>query len=353
MGRTVVWKQVKHQAGQVTVLIALAMVVMLGLAAVVVDGELLFVTRQRLQDVADMAALAAAKAMVENGRDDVISVVERTVAANFPGAAVVTSTAGGQCQSGGDHEEWENENEDTHDGNHPYTVQVFVCESDTQVSVTLTRADVGFVFAGLFGQQKATVSATATAKADVPGSVSGKNVHIVPWGIRWNDQWQFGQPVTLKGCDGGENGCDGPGNFGALQLNDPGGRDYRDMISRGYSGTLNVGEFVPTDPGQDVGNTKKGLDDLLDEPASQECVRANVQDAVFVVAPVVKSAAGPGKTEVKIQGFAGFCLDKGMQVDGKNVVGTFVAGFIPGESTNDNGSDYYGLWVVHLVPNPQ
>ena len=372
MSRVVAHKRTKPQAGQVTVLVALAMVVILGLAALVVDGGLLYVTRQRLQDVADMAALAAGTAMAENGwqTSHVIDVIDRTVAANFPGAAVVTSMAGGQCQSGSNDEESENDQEGDDVGNHSYTLDVLVCASDTKVTVTLTRPDVGFAFAELLGQAKATVSATATAEAGVPQSVSGHQVLIMPWGVYLSSNWrpEPGEEDLLFGCDPdykGNEPCDGTGNFGALVLGANGADQYNQNVANGYGGSLSVNQPVQLKPGAMAGPTNDGVQTLLSKHSgdSNECRDAGVS-GVFVVVPVIEK--GDGNHDATVAGFAGYCISRStvtyLGANGRvTIFGTFVSAVIPGDLTqqhnsdddNDNWTDYYGLRVVHLVPNPQ
>jgi len=349
--------EIKKDSGQVTVLIALTLVVLLGLAALVVDGGLLYVTRQRLQDVADMAALAAGTVLAQRAdTESVIETIEKTVSANLPGANLHVSLDTAGCGQGGSGEDVSEEGDKSGGA---YEVDVHICISGPFVTVTVMRPNVGFMLAGILGQKSAGVSATATAKSGPAGGVSGKDVHVVPWGVS-RDEVHTGDKIELMGCSdennrtnrNDDNSCT-PGNFGALQLDDPGGRDYREMIAWGYQGELSADQQVYTDPGRNVGDTRLGLVDLLAEPASPECAVAGLENAVFVVAPVVDGFDN-GKSSVTIKGFAGLCIDKNND-NAKEVWGMFIRTVVPGEladTVDDDTNSYNFLRAVHLVPNP-
>jgi len=369
--------QGKLQSGQVTVLIALAMVVVIGLAALVVDGGLLYATRQRLQDVADMAALAAGTALGKDKYEEIYEVIETTVKANLAGVDVVMSQHVGNGPCTGQPGKVDEDENASHNGNTggpaAFTVYVQVCVNDDQVTVTLTRRDVGFAFAGIFGQTRATVSATATAEGGVPRSISGDNhrLLIMPWGVYG---WEEGHPqpgdaVSLFGCDEGDGSCYGKGNFGALVLGKNGADRYGDNVAYGYGGRISVGEPIDIKHGEMAGQTRDGVETLLaNHPKSKECIAAGIS-GVFVVVPVVDKR---DKDEVKVAGFAGYCVSEsyvrythgngsgGGNDNGRVTIdGVFIRSVIPAELTHqDNGDDDdnenhdYGLRVVHLVPNP-
>ena len=75
----------RSQAGQVLVIFALALPVLLGLAAIVVDAGNLFVEKRSVQKAADSAALAAAQRLTGLACDSLCQDDVATLAGSFSG----------------------------------------------------------------------------------------------------------------------------------------------------------------------------------------------------------------------------------------------------------------------------
>ena len=69
------------------------------------------------------------------------------------------------------------------------------------------------------------------------------------WG--YND----GEVTVLKGSSqsGSQSGPIGPGNFQLARLGGSGAATVRDNLAGGYEGCANIGENIPTEPGNTVG----------------------------------------------------------------------------------------------------
>jgi hypothetical protein len=203
-----VWKllcKVREERGQGLVLAALAMVVVMGFAAMAVDVGSFMHDRRQLQNAADAAALAGA--------------------AGLPDASLATQKA----------HEWATKN---FDGSDQVVEEVKVSTyraSNDRIEVTV-KGEADFLFARALGMDKATVRARATA-GRVPITASC----IAPWAVKGvvNDATlNFGLVPTalyvFKDAD-----WTTPGNFGALAVYGGGVNEYRKAIV-GNCGQVNA-----------------------------------------------------------------------------------------------------------------
>jgi len=208
------------QRGQVLPLFALFLVVLLGMAALVLDmGHWMFLKRSAQND-ADAIALAAAAALPQN------------------------EAAAGQAAS-----EYHDRNASEMD----YELRFFesgVVGRAVEVHVT-TAAET--TFARLFGIDKVDVGAKATARI---GSYTAWAPRLLPWAID-DDSFAFDTPMTVKVRPGGQVS---PGEFGAVDLiiDDPkkgcelasGANDYRNVIIEAVPAcAISIGGDIEQEPG--------------------------------------------------------------------------------------------------------
>lgn len=305
------------EKGTVLVLVAAAMVALLGFVALVADVGLLYSNRVRLSNAADAAALAGAQELPAN-------------------PALAWATA----------EEYAEKN-----GVKPEELQVEVAPDSRSITVTPRRA-VGFFFARVLGISSGEVEATATATvAPLAGAVG-----VVPFSIE-EQELDFGREYVLKegaGYGGSTLGDDGRRNgwFGALDLDNQkggGAREYEDTIKNGYRSMIRVGDVISVKTGNMSGPTVDGVsyrigqcrDGCTFDNFKRDCPRV-------VVVPVVKYLGGCGSNQkVEVRGFAAFFLE-GVEGRGSNnnVIGRFVRTVYPGEM---GYGDDYGLEAVKLI----
>lgn len=140
----------RNEAGQVFVLFALALPVLLGLSAIVVDVGGLFVQKRTLQSATDAAALAAASdlATTTSCTDDCIAALTRRYSGLNTGPATLADLT--KCPGNGSCYTW------------PYVDPVTHVADPNRVEVKLKRS-VPTLFARVFGISKVTVSARAVA----------------------------------------------------------------------------------------------------------------------------------------------------------------------------------------------
>ncbi len=225
------WRQ---ECGQGLVLGTLAMVVVLGFAAMAVDVGLFLHERRELQNAADAAALAGVQELPYSPADAELRAQEW--AANND-----ISLTDGELE--------------------PIEISTTYVANDT-ITVRVQR-DVSFVFGRVLGLTSDTMRADASARVGSPSWAD----NVMPWSLLESSQdgVTYGTEVTLKYS--AQEGASG--DYGALALlGGSGAQDYYDNIINGAEAC--VGCVEPTEPGNMVGKTEQGLHDRL-EANSDEC----------------------------------------------------------------------------------
>ncbi|MFL5912017.1 MAG: pilus assembly protein TadG-related protein [Gaiellaceae bacterium] len=217
--------RLRNESGQAVLMTVLFLSVLMGVAALSVDVGSWYRQQRQAQATADAAALAGAQALPADPTQ-----------AQVLAAQYATSNGGGVLAAGG------------------ITLRDDFGPHDTVV-VKVSK-DAPSFFANVFAIDRATVTATAAARAGVPEQVNGaapivvNKLHPLLSGPGCPC---FDTPTTLPlGKDGA------PGAFGLVDLN--GGRngnpDLVDWITSGYDGYLGLGSYD-----SDTG-VKFGSDDI-------------------------------------------------------------------------------------------
>jgi len=260
------WRRRRFQdeRGAVTVLLVLSLTAVLGFSAVSLDAGRLYVSRQRLQNVADAASLAGAQLLPEDetgAEEEALSYVERN-------------------------------------GIDRANASVQVDESLRRIRVDLSGS-VPLHFARVLGQDAGRVAASATAIVGVPAAIVGAQ----PFGVEKGD-YQAGELYTLK-----LSSDPSQGNFHALALGGTGASVYKSNIANGYQGKLWVGDEIPTEPGNMEGPTQQAVQQrlLLDPDSTYEDFPPGSPRLLFV--PIVDSFELDGRQYVRILSYAAFFLE--------------------------------------------
>lgn len=356
----------RRNKGQVLVLLALALFVLLGFAALAVDVGYMYTVRNELQRSADSGALAGASAFFDGpSTDPAIQGVADTRARDYASTDDVATTPLDRAMEIG--------------------VRFDVGPDRIRVD---TQRDVNLFFARILGRDNATITAYAVAEAAV---VSQKLPCIKPWGIPfpWKDVdedgfYDPGEEVGT-GCPDGEPNQEGyycqgtkvvlkigtpqnkpdqpdvpslqqePGHFFALDFGS-GAKDYKEAIKEGCPDdtTVSAGDYIPIEPGNMVGPTVDAVQFLIDlDPTSGwlgdpwhlpqndpvydpngNSYLATDGSGTWMNSPRVvripvydpAEALSTGKTDMHVMGFAGFWIDN-VYRDG--LQGTVVGRFIP------------------------
>jgi hypothetical protein len=165
----------KGERGVTILLVAVALVVMLGLAALGIDVVTLYVARTEAQRAADAAALAGARAFVASGFTS-----GQLGAVSSSAAQDQACINGGGAGTGAANQEAQAVAAQNQIAGQTASVQSVVCNFSPQpenprITVSVQRNDLPTFFSRIWGNRGNSVSATATAEAFNP---SGSNVPI-------------------------------------------------------------------------------------------------------------------------------------------------------------------------------
>lgn len=297
-------KLIRNQKGSVAVIVGLAMTMLLGFSAIVIDVGALYLNRVQLNNMVDAAALAGAREFLPDAGGSPVSMAQAYAALNG--------------RKAGD--------------------SVIIDTSNMRITVSATR-QVDLFFARIFGMNSSQVTASATATAGAIRSAKG----LAPFGIE-KQTFVYGDTYVLK--SGGGSGD--TGNYGALALGGNGAKVYEYNIINGYNGTLNIGDKVSTETGNMSGPTSDGISQRI-AGTSSAFPPADVNTPRIITIPVIETMDVNGKKEVTIVGFANFFLeDAGGSGNDSWVSGKFMKIPRPGEITT-NAGNFYGMYNVRLI----
>jgi hypothetical protein len=272
----------KHSCGQAYVLTVLFLVVLLGMAAAVLDAGSWYRADRALQATVDAAALAGAQALPEDSGE--ASALANEYATKNGGGSITVS----------------------------FDTQVF--EDDT-IIVEGSRPAPGF-FAKVFGVDSVTVNARAKARAGLP--VAAK--WVAPIVVNVNHDMLQNCPSDPPCKDdtsleyyhlknkGAQN--DGAGSFGFINLtgdNGVGSNELGKWISEGFDQYLEVNQDYLVSTGNPFSSTN--IKGALDE---------KVEEGDILLFPVYDKLKGTGNNaKYHIVGFAAFLITS-MDLTGNN-----------------------------------
>ncbi|MCJ7472349.1 MAG: pilus assembly protein TadG-related protein [Actinobacteria bacterium] len=307
------------ERGQIAVIAAFILIAVMGMMVLVIDEGSVYQTRRNLQTVADSAALAGVQELPENPALAVQTAVNYAALNNFTISSSDVIISGTYV------------NNDT-------------------ITVTAVNPNTKLYFAGIFGQNSATVGANAKAIIGSPSEVKG----VIPWGFEENN-YTPGEEYTLKY---GSPPDPGPGNFGALAIDGDGASVYRSTIINGATTPLSVGMWMDPQTGNVSGPTSQGTGDRIYSQLNNQfddfsqlaenvgiVYKLKKGDSQFIIVPWVTSF-GNGNQPVQILGFLQFIIT---YASGSVVKATFINKALI-ESTQDiNPIDSSGLRVIRLI----
>jgi hypothetical protein len=305
----------RDERGQAIVLMTLSLVVIMGMAALVLDVGNWYHTKRRLQGTADAAALAGAQ-LLPNDSSGAQS--QALAYANKNGGDVAGANI---------------------------TVTSTVLPNDT-ISVRARRTDPG-IFSGILGIASADIDARAKARVGPPT----KARYVAPMVVDC-------EHPLIHNCDGDSTPDFGvnttmdydpmgaPGAYGMLNLDGgsgtPGSSDEAEWILRGFDKYLGLGNYR-SDPGAKFSSS-------------------NIQDALearrgtVLLFPVFRVLDGTGQNAVyEIIGWIGFHLTT-FEVHGNNATlhGYFTEFIAQGILTSTGGggsgpSSSFGVKSIQLI----
>ena len=245
----------KNQQGSVLILVAIAMVSILGIAGLAIDGGHAFVNKTRLHNSLDSAALAAAKVLDVTGNQGLaIQAGQKIFQDNLANSANDELTDIGASTA--------NMNFEFSD-----TLSPFVPSSEATNYVRVRMSNdltMDTFFMTALGQNDLDINTSSIAG---PSPTLGVACDIAPIMVCGNPNasdstfWGYnvGDDVTLKLSTDSNNEV-GPGNFQLIRLGDStGGADIRDNLAGMFDQCAAVTDTMPTEPGNTVGPVAQGL----------------------------------------------------------------------------------------------
>lgn len=299
-------KYIRNGKGSVVIIVAAAMVVMLGFAAMVIDVGAWYSGRVQLSNLADAAALAGAQDLPD------------TVAAEGTARAYAAINPPGLA---GD---------------------VIAVDAQTDhITVNATRVAPSY-FARVLGINNVTITAHARVNRGVAGSVG----NLIPLGYVADPTKPF---PLIKGIEYSITIEAGGGTRGNYELLDfpatpvpivPGpiyaqaGGDFVNYLTNGYGAPISTGSYVWSNTGMKVGQVRPPIE-------------GRIGDVVLV--PVIDQVTfdkATGKSKLLIYGFAAFEITG--YSGSKQVTGKFVNFTTSSAGPGGNPSNY-GLSYIRLV----
>ncbi|WP_028308675.1 TadE/TadG family type IV pilus assembly protein [Desulfitibacter alkalitolerans] len=261
-------KLLKSERGSVVVLTALLMVVICGLAGLAMDGGLLYITKAKLQNAVDAAALAGSQALYE-GNSPAKNIAEEYIEKN---------------------------------GFNKETINVYVSETNRSLQVE-GEVQVNYTFMRIMGFDQGTVKASATA---ISGPITSIDSGLRPLAI-YDTNLVYGKEYKLKeGAHGGTTG-----NYGYIRLGAAGTPQVGENLKYGYDGTIKVGDKVQTQPGNISSDHIRNALEYLFSSCTHGCTYKNYQEGCsrIIIVPVFEGTPPNGAKYVTVRGFAVFILD--------------------------------------------
>jgi len=308
-----------NEQGQVIVLTVIAMTVLLGMSALVLDVGAWFRTKRQLQATADAAALAGAQALPDapgQAQNLALDYADKNGGGVVPGDVTITSTNGG---------------------------------NDT-IAVAAKKNEPGF-FSRVFGVNAVDVGADAKALV----GVTKQAMYVAPMVVYCDHK-------LIQNCD--DNGKEptyneqttlpydpsltpAPGAFGMLNLGgdqNPGTSEEAYWIEHGFDQYLDVGKDYRSDPGAKFSSGGQ-LQAALDR-------KMNSSDPVLIF-PVYKTLGGTGQNATYfVIGWVGFHLQSyDIHGNSASLTGYFVSYFAHGvlASSGSGGPPNYGVKSIQLI----
>lgn len=320
------WKSEDGSAGPQYVFIV---IIILVIAAVVIDYARPAYNARLLQNAADSAAMAAAHELPVKTSDTAAIAEIKNVAIEYAGKNGFTDSSAIRVEL-------------SEISNNEYR----------KVTVTIDQT-VSYTLARILGETETTVTRSASAQLFALSGVK----NTIPLSIEKSEmdsQISSGNYfMTLKfGGGGGSNGA-----YGAIDPdgdNGGGANDFRDRLKYGYDEVLYAGSSIPIEPGNMSGPTGDAIDYRCGQcnhyPENGGCTPSLYDPDCprIVIIPIVSYVSAHS---VKIEGFAPFLLDS-YTGSGNTcyVYGTYLPVYMgEGEVDFSNSTHSYGVYTTIMV----
>lgn len=266
--------------GNVAIIFCLLVTAIFGFTAFVIDIGMIYAQKIKLSDALDSAALAASLELPDDDAKATAVAIEYLQKNNIdPDQAVITI--------GADHK----------------SIQI----EDTETVKSL--------FAQIIGISSSKVEAKTKA---VIGPAKSVTNGLRPFAVVKYD-FNYGELVTLK--VGAGDGYDG--NYGAVELGGQGENAFLANSLYGYNGTVSVGDYIGTEPGNMAGACNQIKNYINSENSTFDNFPRN--SIRLWTLPLVNTLSVSGEKSVQVVGFAKFYVEDVSGESGRvEITGRFI-----------------------------
>ncbi|MDM8534241.1 pilus assembly protein TadG-related protein [Clostridiaceae bacterium HSG29] len=219
----------------------------------------------------------------------------------------------------------------------PNTVSITFSDNNKSLKLQSTKS-VQNRFMKYFNIDTSEIRASVKVSINPVSKINGG---AKPFGVPYKF-YDYGEEVVLKeGASDGDNG-----NFGPLALGGTGAAVFLNNALTGYSGPLEVGDEILTEPGN-MAMVINPLKQLLQDDYSTFNNFSEDSPRLWLI-PMIWEDDIVGRDELTIAGFAMFYVEDIGKQTGKTVLtGRFVKNVISGEQSEIQTD--YGVYVAKLV----
>ncbi|MBT2727432.1 pilus assembly protein [Bacillus sp. ISL-75] len=288
----------RDESGATVVIVAISMVVLLGFAALAIDGGRIYLEKSKLQKALDAAVLAGAQGLNQGETEAIANAKDVASDNGFPLTERDLTIIGNSIRA----------------------------TKQTNVSLTFARV-LGITDSRVSSTAKAVVGHLKTAKGITPIAVE-------------ESQIPNGKELT----------CSSPGkthgNCGFLALDGTGASNLADALRNGN--IYSVGNQVKTEPGEMWGPVSSAINDLIssdsNKPHCQSATTADNRCKRVINIVVIDTWDGVnGRDKVNVTGFATYWVQG---FNNKTLMGEFIERFQPGEISDGGIGTLYSVKLV-------
>lgn len=274
----------KRQKGLVLVLVTVAMLSVIGMAAFSIDVNHALMSKNRLQNGVDAAALAAAVVIDDGRKTD-----EATTAAMSTLTNIANASGNAQMSFSTDQVLVQFSNDPESFPLPPGTgVGSVDTEEDTFVRVIVSNYELSSFLSQALDIYAKPISASAVAGPS-PSALS----NVVPMAVCQDTEatgsngYDVGKLYALKLAEQNQDTM-GSGNYQLLDFGS-GADTVRDALAGGYEGRAGVGDIVQTKPGNTIGPVGQGLNTRFGDYGGAGLTETEFPPDVYVKEPPYKA----------------------------------------------------------------
>ncbi|MFY9115138.1 MAG: Tad domain-containing protein [Dethiobacteria bacterium] len=300
------------ERGSITLISVFALIVILGISALVIDVGTFYITNIRLSNGVDAAALAGAQDLVV-------------------GATEARATAMEYAEKNGMDSD---------------SIDIYISPDHTSITVKARKEAPVFFGKILIDEESLLLRKNATAIVGNIGAMRG----VVPLGLI-NQELVHGQKYIIKNSSSGDYDIGlGAGNFGALALGEgSGASDFERNVAEGYSGLISVGDILDTEPGNMSNPSKRGIEKRLAKARSTSFTDVPKGCPRVIIIPMLEPYDNKdGRRTVQVVGFAAFWLDEVTGQGNKSYINGYFLERVEGGEISPDANDY-GIKAVKLT----